>query len=100
MILVLATVIGVISGAGAQSPVFKDDAADKVNWTWKARPKLDVSKIHLEWEPFNMLEDIRGVDSEGGLGVNIKSGDGEFVPMTERPRVRGGKYTYTVSITP
>ena len=47
-----------------------------------------------------MIEDISGVDKEGGLGVSIKSGDGEFVPWTERPKVRAGRFSYTLPITP
>ena len=96
-LLVALSLIAIASGA---KPVFKTDTTDKVTWRFKSRPKLDVSKIILEWEPFNMLEDTADVDSDGGLGVNIKSGDGEFIPVTVPPRVRGGRYTYTVSIVP
>ena len=45
LVITLATVIGLISGASGQSPVFKDDASDRVNWRFKDRPKLDVSKV-------------------------------------------------------
>ena len=45
LVITLAAVIGLISGASGQSPVFKDDASDKVNWRYKDRPKLDVSKV-------------------------------------------------------
>ena len=45
LVIALATVIGLISGASCQSPVFKDDASDKVTWKFKDRPKLDVSKV-------------------------------------------------------
>ena len=47
-----------------------------------------------------MIEDISGIDREGGLGLSIKSGDGEFVPLTDRPKMRAGRFTYTLSITP
>ena len=83
-LLVALSLIAIASGA---KPVFKTDTTDKVTWRFKSRPKLDVSKIILEWEPFNMLEDTADVDSDGGLGVNIKSGDGEFIPVTVPPRV-------------
>ena len=45
LVITLATVIGLISGASGQSPVFKDDASEKVNWRFKDRPKLDVSRV-------------------------------------------------------
>ena len=45
LVITLAAVIGLISGASGQSPVFKDDASEKVNWRFKDRPKLDVSKV-------------------------------------------------------
>lgn len=45
LVITLAAVIGLISGASGQSPVFKDDASDRVNWRFKDRPKLDVSKV-------------------------------------------------------
>ena len=43
--LVIITLIGLIAGSRGQSPVFKDGAADRVNWRFKDRPKLDVSKV-------------------------------------------------------
>ena len=45
LVITLAAVIGLISGASGQSPVFKDDASEKVNWRFKDRPKLDVSRV-------------------------------------------------------
>ena len=45
LVITLTAVIGLISGASGQSPVFKDDASDRVNWRFKDRPKLDVSKV-------------------------------------------------------
>ena len=45
LVITLATVIGLISGTSGQSPVFKDDASDKVTCKFKDRPKLDVSKV-------------------------------------------------------
>ena len=47
-----------------------------------------------------MIEDISGIDREGGIDLSIKSGDGEFVPLTDRPKIRAGRFTYTLSITP
>ena len=47
-----------------------------------------------------MIEDISGIDREGGLGLSIRSGDGEFVPLTDRPKIRAGRFSYTLSITP
>ena len=86
--------LSLISAAAAATPVFNSDAASKVSWKFKDKPQKDVSKIILEWEPFSMLEDTTGVDSKGGVGVNIKSGDGEFIPWTVEPRIRGGKSQY------
>ena len=43
--LVIIALIGLIAGSRGQSPVFKDGAADRVNWRFKDRPKLDVSKV-------------------------------------------------------
>ena len=51
-----------------------------------------------------MIEDISGFDREGRIGLSIKSGDGEFVTLTDRPKIRAGRFTYTYtlhqSITP
>ena len=71
---------------------FKEDASTNVAWMFRNRPILDVAKFNLEWEPYEMLEvDTTDVD----FGVNIKNGvDGEFIPLTEEPIIRGGKYRY------
>jgi len=56
-----------------------------------------VAKFILEWEPSKMLEDDTGVD----FGVNIKNGgDSEFIPWTEEPTMRGGKYRYNIPRIP
>lgn len=43
--MLVITLIGLISATNGQSPVFKDGASDRVNWRFKDRPKLDVSKV-------------------------------------------------------
>lgn len=95
----IVILLSLISIAYNAVPTFRADAADKVSWKFKDRPKQDVSKIVLEWEPFTMVEDSSSIDRKE-LSVLMKSGDGDYAPITSRPRVRGGKYMYTFSIVP
>jgi len=95
----IAILFSLISIAYSAVPTLRADAADKVSWKFKDRPKQDVSRIILEWEPLSMVEDRASINSND-LSVLIKSGDGEYVPLNSRPRVRGGKYMYTINIVP
>lgn len=95
----VAILFSLISIAYSAVPTLRADAADKVSWKFKDRPKQDVSRIVLEWEPFAMVEDRSSINHKE-LSVLIKSGDGEYMPVTNRARVRGGKYMYTISIVP
>jgi len=96
----IVILLSLISIASSAVPIFKTDAEDKVSWKFKERPRQDVSKINIEWEPFAMVEDSSSIDRKE-LSVLIKSGDGEYAPITRRPRVRGGKYMYTsIDIVP
>lgn len=83
-------------------PVFREDAKGFVKWKFKDRPTLDVSKIVLEWEPFEMVLDRSSIDRNELLNgsVLIRSGDGEYKPVTDSPRVSGEKYLLTIPIVP
>lgn len=95
----ITILFSLISIAYSAVPTLRADAADKVSWKFKDRPKQDVSRIVLEWEPLSMVEDRSSINSNE-LSVQIKSGDGEYIQLQSRPRVRGGKYMYTISIVP
>lgn len=95
----LVIIFSLISIVSSTVPTLKSDAADKVSWKFKDRPKQDVSRITLEWEPFAMVEDRNSINGKE-LSVFVRAGDGEYKPVTTRPRVRAGKYTYTISIVP
>jgi len=95
----IAILFSLISIAYSAVPTLKADAADKVSWKFKDRPKQDVSRIVLEWEPFAMVEDTDSIDSKE-LSVLIQSGDGEFMPVEGKRRIRGGKYMHTIRIVP
>jgi len=89
--------IVLISSSCAELPVFKSNAAEKVSWKFKDVPKVDVAKIILEWEPNSMLENNKPFTE---AGVSIKSGDGDFVKVSDKPRMRGGKYIHNIEIIP
>eukprot|EP00092_Neocalanus_flemingeri_P105865 GFUD01135762.1.p1 GENE.GFUD01135762.1~~GFUD01135762.1.p1 ORF type:complete len:785 (-),score=164.61 GFUD01135762.1:1070-3424(-) len=95
----IVILFSLISIAYSAVPTLKADAADKVSWKFKDRPKQDVSKILLEWEPFAMVEDKSSIASDE-WSVLIQSGEGEYTPVTTNSRPRGGKYKYTIDIVP
>ena len=77
MTLICILILSVIfSTVRSTTPVFKEDAASKVTWKFKVKPRLDVAKFILEWEPTQMLDNYTNV----AFGINIKNGDEEFLP--------------------
>ena len=95
-------VLSVISAVSSDTVSFREDAGKNVNWQFKLKPRSgvkDVSVISLDWEPSSMVENSGGLQQED-FGVEIKSGEGEFGPIQEQPRLRGGKYLYEINIVP
>jgi len=91
-----------VSAVTSDAVRFRADAGAYVNWQFKLKPRTgveDVSVISLNWEPFFMVENPDGLQKED-FGVEIKSGEGEFVAIEEQPRLRGGKYHYDINIVP
>ena len=97
MTLICILILSVISSTvHSTTPVFKEDAASKVTWKFKVKPRLDVAKFTLEWEPTQMLDNYTNV----AFGINIKNGDEEFLPWIKEPKIRGGKLIYNIPRVP
>ena len=82
-----------ISPVTSDKPKFRDDAAERVTWKFKDKPRkgIDVSVVLLDWEPSSMIEN-NGDISKNDLGVEIRAGDnGEFLAVEKEPRLKGGK---------
>ena len=91
-----------ISPVTSDKPKFRDDAAERVTWKFKDKPRkgIDVSVVLLDWEPSSMIENNGGI-SKNDLGVEIRAGDnGEFLAVEKEPRLKGGKYSYDINIVP
>ena len=87
--------------AEEEKPRFKADAESKVTLEipTKLRSEIDdVSKIDLSWEPSEMLENME-ITNEG-VGVEMRSGDGEFKPVVAEPTKRNGKWKYNINRIP
>ena len=98
----LLLALALISAVTCDTVRFREDAGENVNWQFKSKPRSgvkDVSVISLDWEPSSMVENSGGLQQDD-FGVEIKSGEGEFGPIEEQPRLRGGKYLYEINIVP
>jgi len=87
--------------ADEEKPRFKADAESKVSWKipTKRRSEIgDVSKIDLSWEPSDMLENIQITND--GVGVEMRSGDGEFIPVVAEPTKKSAKWKYNIERIP
>lgn len=98
MQLTTLTVLSVVvTIAQSAAPVFRADAADKVQAGFKKNTrrgvtKMDMTKIEVKWAPFAMVEDKETVD-KNGLKLELKVGDGEWQMVDQSPaKWGGGKY--------
>ena len=101
-LVALSLISAVTSDPDPGTVRFRADAEKNVHWQFKLKPRSgvkDVSVISLNWEPVLMVENPGGLQKEN-FGVEIKSGEGQFVAIEEQPRLRGGKYYYEINIVP
>lgn len=101
IVVVCVLALSAISPVVSDKPQFKPDAATKVTWKFKEKPRsgTDVSVIFLDWEPSLMIENP-GRFTKQDFGVEIKSGDGAFTAVEKDPRMKRGKYSYNINIVP
>lgn len=100
--IVLTVVTAIITGVQSAAPVFRADAADKVQAGFKrssrgGKTRIDLTRIEVNWQPFAMVEDKATVDSEG-ITLEVKVGDSDWNKVDQIPIKRGGgKYKLILS---
>ena len=85
----------------SSSLIFKENAVDFVEAGFKkimrmGVAKLDFTKLEISAKPLLMVQDMKSVDKDR-VTIEIKSGDGPWKAIDERPSIRGGVYTWTES---
>jgi len=96
---VLASLVGLVWSECAK-PVFKDDAADKVDADFKKmRRGKDYTKIQVSFRPFELVEEPSCVNNDQFLLEYSNDGE-EFTALDGKAEARPGKYTFTIDVLP
>jgi len=98
-IYICSLLICLISG---ESLVLKENAADYVmagfkRTTRRGKTTVDLTKMELEWQPFEMIENRDQFD-RNDIKVGLKVENGEWQILSDKPTKRGGgKYRLVIS---
>lgn len=95
----LVAVLGLVSTARVAATVFKPDAAEKVTWQFKQRPKEDVARVEVQFRLSDVFQDVSAVRLGGQVGLEVAAGEGEFLPTGEG-KLRNGWYKFTLGRVP
>ena len=102
--IILSLLLAVLPAMYAEQPKFLQDMDGKVKLDFVELPRStgeDVYQLKLNWQPSLMIEDMVGIDSmNGGVGVEIRSGDETKYKRVEETSIKRGQFNYIIKRVP